>query len=59
MKNLTETDLKAFQEALFKDYGIKLRGKQLYEAAYNLLQFFESLINFDKQDKEKNKMVRK
>lgn len=50
---LTDKDLKQFQEAVQKDYGVKLEGKSLYQAAFSLLKFFESLIKFDRQDKEK------
>lgn len=50
---LTDKDLKQFQEAVQKDYGVKLEGNSLYQAAYSLLKFFESLIKFDKQDKER------
>ena len=49
MKKLSEEDLKAFQTAVLKDYGIKLVGDELYQAAFNLLQFFEALIKFDKE----------
>lgn len=44
MKTLSDKDLIAFQDAVYKDHGIRLEGKELYEAAFNLLQFFESLI---------------
>lgn len=49
MKKLSEEDLKTFQIAVLKDYGIKLVGDELYQAAFNLLQFFEALIKFDKE----------
>ena len=58
MKTLSETDLRDFQKAVYKDYGIKLEGKQLYEAAFDLLQLFDALIKFDKEDKQ-NSEVRK
>lgn len=48
-KSLSQTDLDTFQEAIFKDYGIKLEGDELYQAAFNLLQFFEALIKFDRE----------
>lgn len=48
-KSLSQTDLDTFQEAIFKDYNIKLEGDELYQAAFNLLQFFEALIKFDKE----------
>lgn len=50
---LTDKDLTKFQEAIQKDYGVKLEGNNLYQTAFNLLKFFESLIKFDKQDEEK------
>lgn len=53
IKKLTNSDLENFQKAVFKDYGIRLEGKELYDAAFNLLQFFEALIKFDKEDKNK------
>lgn len=49
MKKLSEEDLRTFQTAVLKDYGIKLVGDELYQAAFNLLQFFEALIRFDKE----------
>lgn len=49
MKKPSEEDLNTFQTAIFKDYGIKLEGDELYQAAFNLLQFFEALIKFDKE----------
>lgn len=56
MKQLTEDDLKSFQEAVYKDRGIKLEGKDLYNAAHDLLEFFEALIKYDQEDKAvKNK----
>lgn len=48
-KSLSQTDLDTFQEAISKDYGIKMEGDELYQAAFNLLQFFEALIKFDKE----------
>lgn len=55
MVRLTETDLKTFQQAILKDYGVLLPDEVLYKEAFNLLQFIEALIKFDKEDKEKNK----
>ena len=48
---LTDKDLKKFQEAIQKDYGVKLEGDNLYQNAFNLLKFLEALIKFDGQDK--------
>ena len=51
MKNkLSDSDLTAFQLAILKDYGIRLEGKELYEAAFDLIHFFEELIKFDKEN---------
>lgn len=55
MTRLTEADLKAFQQAIYKDYGIMLDDTLLYQEAFNLLQFIEALIKFDREDKEKAK----
>lgn len=58
MKTLSDTDLKSFQTAILKDYGVNLEGKELYSAAYNLLQFFETLIKYDiEAKKEKGSKV--
>lgn len=56
MVRLTETDLKAFQQAIYKDYGVLLPKEVLYKEAFNLLQFTDALIKFDKEDKDKEKM---
>lgn len=58
MTRLTESDLKAFQQAVYKDYGIMLDDTVLYQEAFNLLQFIEALIKFDREDKEKAKEKR-
>ena len=55
MVRLTETDLKAFQQAILKDYGVLLPDEVLYKEAFNLLQFIDALIKYDKEDKEKAK----
>jgi len=55
MKILTKNDLETFQDAIQKDYGIKLEGNELYTAAYNLLKLFETFIQYDKKDKEVRK----
>lgn len=51
VKNLSKSDLISFQEAILKDYGIKLEDKDLYNAAFNLLHFIETLIKFSENDK--------
>ncbi len=57
MVRLTETDLKAFQQAIYKDYGVLLPEEVLYKEAFNLLQFIDALIKFDKEDKNKAKQT--
>jgi hypothetical protein len=52
MSKLSQSDLDSFRQAVFKDYGLKLKGKAVYEAAFNLLEFFKALIKFDKSDKK-------
>jgi len=52
-KQLSESDLKEFQLAIEKDYGIKLEGEELYQAAFNMLSLFEALIDFDQEDTKK------
>lgn len=54
MVRLTEADLRAFQQAVYKDYGVMLPDEVLYQEAFNLLQFIEALIKFDKEDKVRN-----
>ncbi len=51
VKSLSKDDLVSFQEAIFKDYGVKLEGQELYNAAFNLLHFIETLIKFNEKDK--------
>ena len=55
MVRLTEVDLKAFQRAIYNDYGIMLEDTVLYQEASGLLHFIEALIKFDREDKEKAK----
>ena len=54
---LSESDLETFQAAILKDYGIKLVGDELYQAAFNLLQFFEALVKFDKEKPNKTSIL--
>ncbi len=56
MVRLTDTDLKDFQQAILKDYGVLLPEEVLYKEAFNLLQFIDALIKFDKEDKDKEKV---
>lgn len=56
MVRLTEADLKAFQQAIYKDYGVLLPEEVLCKEAFNLLQFIDALIKFDKEDKDKEKV---
>ncbi len=55
MTRLTEADLKSFQQAIYKDYGILLPDNVLYHEAFNLLSFIEALIKYDLEDKQKEK----
>ena len=59
MTRLTEADLKAFQQAVHKDYGVMIPDALLYQEAFNLLQFIEAMIKFDQEDKKNNKKVLK
>lgn len=54
MARLTEADLRAFQQAVYKDYGVMLPDEVLYKEAFNLLKFIEALVKFDKEDKVRN-----
>ena len=55
MGKLSESDLDSFKNAIQKDYGLKLEGKALYEAAFNLLEFIKALIKFDANKSDKRK----
>lgn len=57
IKGLSADDLATFQEAILKDYGVKLEGQELYDAAFNLLQFIETLIKFSEKDKTEGSKV--
>ena len=59
MARLTEADLKAFQQAVYKDYGVMLPDEVLYKESFNFLKFVAALIKFDAEDKEKRKEVLK
>ena len=41
--------IKRFQKIFEKDYGKKLRKKEVYEATYNLLGFFDLLLKIDRR----------
>jgi len=41
--------IKRFQEIFKKDYGRKLSKKEAFEAAYNLLGFFDLLLRIDRR----------
>lgn len=55
MTRLTEADLKSFQQAVYKDYGVMIPDAILYQEAFNLLQFIEALIKYDAEDKKNKK----
>jgi len=59
MTRLTEADLKSFQQAIYKDYGILLPDNVLYQEAFNLLSFIEALIKYDQEDKQKEQKKQK
>ena len=46
---ISEETVKRFQEIFEKDYGKKLSKKEAFEAAYNLLGFFDLLLKIDKR----------
>jgi hypothetical protein len=59
MINLSQQDLKDFKEAFHKDHGIELKEQELYKSAFGLIKFFEGLIKYDSQPKNKVKKVLK
>jgi hypothetical protein len=44
---ISEETIKEFQEIFEKDYGRKLSKKEAFEAAHNLLGFFDLLLKID------------
>ncbi|XOB41820.1 MAG: hypothetical protein ACKKMS_00250 [Candidatus Nealsonbacteria bacterium] len=46
---ISEETVKELQEIFEKDYGRKLSKKEVSEAAYNLLGFFELLLKIDRR----------
>lgn len=46
---ISEKGVKKFQEIFEKDYGRKLSKKEAFEAAYNLLGFFDLLLKVDRR----------
>jgi len=46
---LSERRIKKWQDIFEKDYGRKLSKKEVSEAAYNLLGFFDLLLKIDKR----------
>jgi hypothetical protein len=59
MGNLSKTDLEKFRLAIMKDHGLILEGDELYQAAFDLLKFFEDLVSFDKKSNQKEAEVQK
>lgn len=55
MIRLTEADLKSFQQAVLKDYGILLPDEVLYQEAFRLLSLIDALIKYDQEDKQNEK----
>jgi len=46
---ISEETIERFQEIFEKDYGRKLTKKEAFEAAHNLLGFFDLLLEIDKR----------
>ena len=46
---ISEKTIKKFQEIFERDYGRKLSKKEAFEAAYNLLGFFDLLLKIDRR----------
>jgi hypothetical protein len=46
---ISEETIKRFQEIFEKDYGRELSTKEVYEAACNLLGFFDLLLRIDRR----------
>lgn len=55
MSSFSKSDLESFREAIWKDYGLKLEGEDLYEAAINLVAFFNALIKFNDDNNRQQK----
>ena len=55
MSSLSKNDLDRFKDAIWKDYGLKLEGKALYGAAFNLIEFFKALVGFDSEETKREK----
>lgn len=53
MKKLSITSLKLFQKAIYKDYGIKLSDTEAKRDAQDLLEYVNSMIKFDLENKSK------
>jgi hypothetical protein len=46
---ISKETIKRFQKIFEKDYGRKLTKKEAFEAAHNLLGFFDLLLKIDKR----------
>lgn len=46
---LSERTIKKWQDIFEKDYGRKLTKKEAFEAAHNLLGFFDLLLKIDRR----------
>lgn len=55
-KQLTKENLKALQKAVYKDYGIKITDDKLWDAGFNLLSFFATLIEYDIENKKRREI---
>jgi len=57
---ISEETIKRFQKIFEKDYGRELSKKEAYEAAYNLLGFFDLLLKIDRRvNPQRYKLKRK
>jgi len=46
---ISEETIKRFQKIFEEDYGRKLSKKEAFDAAYNLLGFFDLLFKIDRR----------
>lgn len=52
MKKISKINLKSFERAIYKDYGIKLKQKDLEESASNLLEFAQTMIKYGVENEQ-------
>lgn len=56
---LTQKLIDEFKQIFKKEYGVALNNKDAYEAATNLVNYFELLIKMDYEQKQKGKTTNK